>query len=139
MDSFTKVNIPWECRHLSPTEPHPASFWAGHTIDFLLGAQRDKAAVRRFFEKAIAHHGQPDSVIIDGSSANLAALHDIDAEGEAHIAIRRVKYLNNVVEQDHRAIKRLTRPLLGFKDLRCARILLGGIELIHMISKGQMQ
>lgn len=132
--SFTNVNICLERRHLSPTEPHPAAL---HTLDFLLGAQSDKAAARRFFEKAIAHHGQPDSVTIDGSSANLEALHDINADDP--ITIRQVKYLNNIVEQDHRAIKRLPRPLLGFKDFRCARILLGGIELIDMIAKGQMQ
>jgi transposase-like protein len=112
---------------------------AGNTIDFLLRAQRDKAAARRFFEKAFVQHGQPDSVTIDGSPANLAALHDINAEREAPIVIRQIKYLNNIVEQDHRAIKRLTRPMLGFKDFRCARILLGGIELMHMIAKGQMQ
>ncbi|AXF05756.1 hypothetical protein CUJ88_45830 (plasmid) [Paraburkholderia hospita] len=47
--------------------------------------------------------------------------------------------MNNIVEQDHRAIKRRTRPMMGFKDFRCARILLGGIELMHMIAKGQMQ
>ncbi|MGE8452822.1 MAG: IS6 family transposase [Pseudomonadales bacterium] len=105
----------------------------------LLLAQRDKAAARRFFEKAIAQHGQPDTVTIDGSPANLAALHDINAEWETPIAIRQVKYLNNIVEQDHRAIKRMTRPMLGFKDFRCARILLGGIELMHMIAKGQMR
>ncbi len=75
---------------------------AGHTIGFMPRAQRDKAAAPRFFEKAIAHHGQPDSVTIDGSPANLAALHDINAEREAPIAIRQVKYLNNIVEQDHR-------------------------------------
>jgi transposase-like protein len=55
------------------------------------------------------------------------------------IKIRQVKYLNNIVEQDHRAIKRRTRPMLGFKDFRCARILLGGIEVMHMIAKGQMK
>lgn len=81
---------------------------AGHTIDFLLRAQRDKAAARRFFEKAIAHNGQPDSVTIDGSPVNLAALRDINAEQEAPIAIRQVEYLNNIVERDHRAIKRQT-------------------------------
>ncbi|MGO4156986.1 IS6 family transposase [Cupriavidus sp. YAF13] len=112
---------------------------AGHTIDFLLRTQRDKAAARRFFEKAIAHNGQHDSVTIDGSPVNLAALRDINAEQEAPIAIRQVKYLNNIVERDHRAIKRQTRPMLGFKDFRCARTLLGGIELMHMIAKGQMQ
>ncbi|MGO4811722.1 IS6 family transposase [Cupriavidus sp. 2MCAB6] len=112
---------------------------AGNTIDFLLCAQRDKAAARGFFETAIAQHGQPDTVTIDGSPANLAALHDINAEREAPTVIRRSKYLNNIVEQDHRAIKRLTRPMLGFKDFRCARILLGAIELMHMIAKGQMK
>ncbi|WP_439669028.1 IS6 family transposase [Cupriavidus necator] len=110
----------------------------GNTIDFLLRAQPDKAAARRFFEKAIAQHGQPDTVTIDGSASNLAALHDVNAERETPVTIRQVKYLNNIVEQDHRAIKRLTRPMLG-KDFRCARILLGGIELMHMIAKGQMQ
>ena len=50
-----------------------------------------------------------------------------------------MKYLNGIVEQDHRAIKRRTRPMLGFKDFRCARILLSGIELMHMIRKEQMR
>jgi hypothetical protein len=53
--------------------------------------------------------------------------------------IRQVKYLNNVVEQDHRAIKRIIRPMLGFKDFRCARVILSGIEIMHMIAKGQMK
>ena len=52
--------------------------------------------------------------------------------------IRQVKYLNNVVEQDHRAIKRIIRPMLGFKDFRCARVILSGIEIMHTIVKGQM-
>jgi transposase-like protein len=78
-------------------------------------------------------------VNIDGSASNLAALHDVNAERETPITSRQLKYLNNLVEQDHRAIKRLTRPMLGFKDFRCARILLGDIGLMHMIAKGQMQ
>ncbi|WP_036026005.1 DDE-type integrase/transposase/recombinase, partial [Paraburkholderia dilworthii] len=71
--------------------------------------------------------------------ANLAGLHAINAERETPIKFRQAKYLNNIVEQDHRAIKRRTRPMLGFKDFRCARILLSGIELMHMIAKGQMK
>ncbi len=64
----------------------------------------------------------------------------MNAERETAITIRQVKYLNNVVEQDHRAIKRITRPMLGFKDFRCARIILSGIEVMHMIiRKGQMK
>jgi putative transposase len=53
--------------------------------------------------------------------------------------IRQCKYLNNIVEQVHRAVKRITRPIQGFKDFRCARIILGGVELMHMIRKGQMR
>ena len=76
---------------------------------------------------------------IDKSGANLAALQAINADREAPIKTRQSKYLNNLVEQDHRAIKRRTRPMLGFKTFRCARILLTGIELMHMITKGQMK
>ena len=51
--------------------------------------------------------------------------------------LRQSKYLNNIVEQDHRAIKRVTRPMLGFKTFRCARTMIAGIETMHMIRKGQ--
>ncbi|MGF6813110.1 putative transposase [Paraburkholderia sp. Clong3] len=111
----------------------------GNTIDFLLRAHRDKTAARRYFEKSIAQNGVPETVTIDKSSANLAALEAINADCEAPIRIRQSKYLNNLVEQDHRAIKRRTRPTLGFKTFRCARILLAGIEIMHMIAKGQMK
>jgi putative transposase len=111
----------------------------GNTIDFLLRAHRDKTAARRYFEKSIAQNGVPETVTIDKSGANLAALEAINADREAPIKIRQSKYLNNLVEQDHRAIKRRTRPMLGFKTFRCARILLAGIEIMHMIAKGQMK
>ncbi|MBB5469222.1 transposase-like protein [Paraburkholderia sp. CI2] len=110
---------------------------AGNTVDFLLRAKRDKEAARRYFEKAIDQNGAPETVTIDKSGANLAGLHAVNAERETPIKIRQVKYLNNIVEQDHRAIKRRTRPMLGFKDFSCARILLSGIELMPMIAKGQ--
>jgi transposase-like protein len=111
----------------------------GNTIDFLLRAHRDQTAARRYFEKSIAQNGVPETVTIDKSGANLAALEAINADRETPIKIRQSKYLNNRVEQDHRAIKRRTRPMLGFKTFRCARILLGGIEVMHMIAKGQMK
>ncbi len=76
---------------------------------------------------------------IDKSGANLAALDALNAERKTPIKIRQNKYLNNIVEQDHRAIKRRTRPMLGFKNFRCARILLSGIELMHMIANGQLE
>jgi putative transposase len=111
----------------------------GNTIDFLLRAHRDKAAARRYFEKSTAQNGAPETITIDKSGANLAALEAINEDRETPIKIRQCKYLNNLVEQDHRAIKRRTRPMLGFKTFRCARILLGGIEIMHMIAKGQMK
>jgi putative transposase len=111
----------------------------GNTIDFLLRTHRDKTAARRYFEKSIAQNGVPETVTIDKSGANLAALEAINDDRETPIKIRQSKYLNNLVEQDHRAIKRRTRPMLGFKTFRCARILLAGIEIMHMIAKGQMK
>ena len=112
---------------------------AGHTVDFLLRARRDKAAARCYLEKSIDQNGEPETVTIDKSGANLAAPEALNTGRDTPIRIRQNKYLNNIVEQDHRAIKRRTRPMLGFKTFRCARILLGGIELMHMVAKGQMQ
>jgi transposase-like protein len=112
---------------------------AGNTIDFLLRAHRDKAAARSYFEKAINQNGEPETVTIDKSGSNLAALNALNQDRKKPIRIRQKKYLNNIVEQDHRAIKRRTRPMMGFKDFRCARIILGGIEVMHMIRKGQMK
>ena len=59
------------------------------------------------------------------------------ADSGADIKLRQSKYLNNIVEQDHRAIKRIARPMLGFKSFRCASIFIAGIETMHMIKKGQ--
>jgi transposase-like protein len=78
-------------------------------------------------------------VTIDKSGSNVAALEAVNIGRRKPIFVRQVKYLNNIVEQDHRTIKRRTRSMLGFKDFRCARILLSGIELMHMIKKGQMK
>lgn len=111
----------------------------GNTIDFLLRAHRDKVAARRYFEKLMAKNGVPMTVTIDKSGANLAALEAINDDRDTPIKIRQSKYLNDIVEQDHRAFKRRTRPMLGFKTFRCARILLAGVELMHMIAKGQMK
>ena len=74
----------------------------GKTVDFLLTARRDKAAALRFFEKAMKANGVPGKVAMDKSGANKAAMNEINARGESQIVIRQVKYLNNLVEQDHR-------------------------------------
>jgi putative transposase len=110
----------------------------GDTVDFLLTARRDEAAARRFLERAIDRHGKPEKVTIDKSGANTAAIDGYSADHEADIKMRQCKYLNNIVEQDHRAIKRLIRPMLGCKSTQCARVLLAGIETMHMIRKGQL-
>jgi putative transposase len=104
-----------------------------------LRAHRDKAEARGYFEKAMAQNGAPETITVDKSGAKLAALEALNAERETPVTIRQNKYLNNIVEQDHRAIKRRIRPMMGFRDFRCARIILSGIEVMHMIRKGQMK
>jgi transposase-like protein len=109
----------------------------GKTVDFLLMAKRDMAAAKRFFDNAMGANSDPDKVAIDKSGANKAAIDAINAGRDLPILVRQVKYLNNIVEQDHRAIKRVTRPMLNFKSFRSAGAVLAGIELMHMIRKGQ--
>ena len=75
---------------------------------------------------------------MDKSGANKAAMDEINARGETPVIVRQVKYLNNIVEQDHRAVKRVTKPMLNFKSFRSAKNVLAGIELMHMIRKGQL-
>ena len=110
----------------------------GKTIDFLLTAKRDKAAAKRFFDKAMQANGVPEKVTMDKSGANKAAIDEINANREKPMVVRQVKYLNNIVEQDHRAVKRITKPMLGFKSFQSAKNILAGIELMHMIRKGQI-
>jgi len=107
----------------------------GQTIDFLLTAQRDEEAALRFLKKALRRHSVPEKITIDGSAANEAAIKSYNAEHGTAIEIRQIKYLNNIVEQDHRGVKRVTRPMLGFKSFETAQDTLVGIELMHMIKK----
>jgi putative transposase len=111
----------------------------GNTVDFLPTATRDRRAARRYFTRAVKNSRLPKIVNIDKSGANKAGIGDYNAKHGTKVVIRQCKYLNNIVEQDHRAVKRITRPIQGFKDFRCARIILCGVELMHMIRKGQMR
>jgi len=110
----------------------------GQTIDFLLTEYRDTEAALRFLKQAIRRNGLPETITIDGSAANAAAITSYNEEYDTAIIIRKTKYLNNIVEQDHRGVKRITRPMLGFKAFDAAQSTLTGIELMHMLRKGQL-
>jgi putative transposase len=81
-------------------------------VDFLLKAKRNKAAARRFLECAINLHGVPKKITIDKSGANTAAIESVKTDAGVDILMRQNKYLNNIVEQDHRGVKRVTQSML---------------------------
>ncbi|WP_288998702.1 IS6 family transposase [uncultured Gemmobacter sp.] len=115
----------------------------GQTLDFMLSERRDLLAARSFFRRAISANGVPERVVIDKSGANLGGLQAVNTilkfTGSGRtIEIRQVKYLNNIVEQDHRFIKRITGPMMGFKAVHSAAATIAGIETAHMIRKGQI-
>jgi putative transposase len=110
----------------------------GHTIDFLLTPTRDRDAAEAFLRKAIRTQGLPEKITIDQSGANTAAITRYNKAHKTAIVICHAKYLNNIVEQDHRAVKRITRPMLGFKSFWAARCTIAGMEVMHAIHKGQL-
>ncbi|MDN3031110.1 MAG: IS6 family transposase, partial [Candidatus Tisiphia sp.] len=112
----------------------------GNTIEFLLRKHRDAVAAKAFFSKAFKYNGHPEKVTIDKSGSNISALKAANKElaEDKQIEVRQVKYLNNIVEQDHRFIKKRTKPMLGFKSFRSAKITITGIENIRIIQKGQL-
>jgi putative transposase len=83
-------------------------------------------------------HGLAEKIMIDQSGSNTAAIHRYNKVHKTDIVIRQSKYLNNLVEQDHRAVKRVVRPMLGFKSFWAACCTIGGIEVMHAIRKGQL-
>src|SRR5262245_3919430 len=109
------------------------------TIACLLTEERNEQAAKRFLTKAIRRHGVPEKITIDGSAANEAAIKSYNEEYGTAIEIRQIKYLNNMVEQDHRGVKRIVRPMLGFKSFDAAQSTLVGIELMHMLRKQQLE
>jgi len=129
----TSIKVKGEWRYLyRAVDKH------GQTIDFLLTEHRDKEAALRFLQKAIRRNGLPETSTIDGSDANEAASKSYNEAHGTAIIIRPVQYLHNIVEQDHRGVKRVTGPLVGFKAFEAAQDPLVGIELRHMIRKKQM-
>ena len=116
----------------------------GDTIDFMLLKNRDEPAAKAFFTKAIGSSGLPEKITIDKSGANKAGINAINLQliilallgfVLVQIDIRQIKYLNNIIEQDHRGIKRITKPMMGFKAFYSAEATLAGIELYRMLKK----
>ena len=114
----------------------------GKTVDFLLRAKRDVAAAKAFFRRAFKSQGRlPQKITLDGYQASHRAAREFLDQHQrgARTTIRSSKYLNNLIEQDHRSIKLRLGPMLGFKGFRNASITIAGIELMHRIRKGQFK
>lgn len=115
----------------------------GKTLDFMLSKKRNKTAATKFFARALEVNGLPRKIVIDRSGANTAGINTINRMLKSFgcrvpIDMVRIKYLNNMVEQDHRSIKKRIRPMLGFKSFSSASATLEGIEVANMIRKGQL-
>ncbi|HUS86788.1 MAG TPA: IS6 family transposase [Bacteroidales bacterium] len=110
----------------------------GHTIDFLLTRRRQRMSAQSFLIKAIENNGKPELINIDKSGSNKSAIKLYNKRSFTNIEIRQCKYLDNIVEQDHRFIKWRIQQGLGFKDSESARRTLTGIEIVHMIKKNQL-
>ena len=111
----------------------------GQTVDFLLSEKRDIAAAKRFFIKAIGSDEAPAKITLDGYQATHQAVAQLKAEAvlASTVEVRTSKYLNNLIEQDHRRVKQRYYPMLGFKSFSNAAVTLSGIELVQKIKKGQ--
>ena len=111
----------------------------GKTVDFRLSARRDVAAAKAFFRKAVKSQGAPQSITLDGYAASHRAVRELKADGllPEGTKLRSSKYLNNLIEQDHRNIKSRVAVMLGFKRFKNAAVTIAGIELMHRIRKGQ--
>jgi len=110
----------------------------GKTIDFLLTHRRNKRAAQQFLIKAIKQNGTPEIINIDKSGANKQGIRTYNKRNFTRIQWRQCKYLNNIVEGDHRFVKWRIQNMLGFKSFESAQITLSGIEIVRMIKKDQL-
>src|SRR4051794_858016 len=120
---------------------YPALDKTGRTVDFFLSKRRDMDAAKRFFSRATRQHGAPRVITLDGYAASHRAVAKLKEVGTlpCGVRIRSSKYLNNVIEQDHRRIKQRVRPMLGFKRFETAAVTIRGIELAEKIKKSQFR
>jgi IS6 family transposase len=112
----------------------------GRTIDFMLSHKRDITAAKRFFKKVLKQcKYMPSNITTDKHAPYKTAIEELKNEGVMgqNLNHRQIKYLNNIIEQDHRRIKRLTRPMLGFQSFNTANRTLKGIEAMAMMIKEQ--
>jgi transposase-like protein len=116
---------------------------SGNTIDFMLSENRDTPAAKRFFKKALTspHNQSPRVITVDKNPAYPTAVQQLKNEKvlKQQTMIRQQKYLNNIIEQDHRFIKKVIKPMLGFKSFKTAEKTIAGIEVMHMLRKGQVE
>ena len=114
----------------------------GATVEFMVSKKRDRAAAKAFFRKAFRYNRMPYRINVDKSGANKAALDHFNKPGfltgKRKFILGQFKYLNNIVEQDHRHIKRITSPMGGFRKMHTAARTIAGIELMNMIKKKQL-
>lgn len=129
-ETYVKASGRWQCLYRAVDRD-------GYTVDFLLCAKRDHAAARGLFEQTTDLHGAPKKITFDKSGSNTAAIVSIQADSNRPTEMGRSKYLNNLAEQVHGAVKCVIRPTFGLKTFGCARILIAGIEVMHLIRKGQ--
>jgi putative transposase len=138
-ETYIKVRRQWICLYRAIDSN-------GDAAEFWFSERRNLSAAERFLRKALKRHGRPERIVIDGSPTNREAILSCDIADRLRnrsrrdlkpIRIRQSAYLNNRIEQDHRAIKRRTRPMLGFRSNQSARVILGGIERVHMMRKQQ--
>lgn len=112
----------------------------GKTVDFRLSTRRNVAAAKAFLRKAMkSQDTAPSSITLDGYAASHRAVRELQSQGDVpkEATLRSSKYLNNIIEQDHRNVKLRIGPMLGFKKFECAMTTIAGIELMHRIRKGQ--
>jgi transposase-like protein len=133
-ETYIKVKGEWEYLYRAVDKK-------GQTVDFFLSPKRDVNAAKAFLRKAMKGTRVPTKITLDAYAASHRAVADLKAKGELpkRVQVRTSKYLNNIVEQDHRRIKQRLRPMLGLKNFRTAAVVIGGIELAEKIKKRQFK